>query len=196
MRWKRKRADTWWLRDYWVLDLEMGGLDVRTDEIISVGMVPIRDGAIRLGEAYHSHIRPSRRVGEPSLKVHGLLAKDLCDAPDLETVIVEIDRRIRGSAMVVHFAGVDVPFLKAAYERTNTAWPGVEVVDTVQLLLAAGRRWGRNSVRTDLAMARADLGLPEHDHHDALADAVATAEMFLVLTERVPARNLSRPSSS
>jgi DNA polymerase III epsilon subunit-like protein len=45
-------------------------------------------------------------------------------------------------------------------------------------------------VRTDLAMARADLGLPLHDHHDALADAVATAELFLVLAERVPGRAL------
>jgi DNA polymerase-3 subunit epsilon len=192
MRLRRAKNGEWWERHYWALDLEMGGLDVRRDDILSVGMVPIRDRAIKLGEAYHSHVRPTGRPGEDSLKVHGLLSKDLQDAPDLKTVLVEIDRRINGSVIIVHFAAVDIPFLKAAYERTNMQWPGIQVVDTVQLLLRTSRRWQKPSVRTDLAMARADLGLPVHDHHDALADAVATAELFLVLSERLPTATLRR----
>ena len=43
---------------YWALDLETGGLDPRSDPILSVGMVPIRAGGIRLGEAWSSLVRP------------------------------------------------------------------------------------------------------------------------------------------
>ena len=45
---------------YWSLDLETGGLDVRQDPILAVGMVPLRRGVIRLGESYATLVWPPR----------------------------------------------------------------------------------------------------------------------------------------
>jgi DNA polymerase-3 subunit epsilon len=42
----------------------------------------------------------------------------------------------------------------------------------------------------NLARARRKYGLPEYQAHDALTDAVATAELFLVLRKAVAARTL------
>ena len=42
----------------------------------------------------------------------------------------------------------------------------------------------------NLADARRACGLPDYPAHDALTDAVATAELFLVLRHRLGARTL------
>ncbi|HYQ80643.1 MAG TPA: 3'-5' exonuclease, partial [Anaeromyxobacteraceae bacterium] len=38
------RSPAWDSVVYWALDLETGGLDPRTDPILAVGMVPLRQG--------------------------------------------------------------------------------------------------------------------------------------------------------
>jgi DNA polymerase-3 subunit epsilon len=43
---------------YWSLDIETGGLDAKRDPIIAVGMLPIREGIIKLGQAYQTLVRP------------------------------------------------------------------------------------------------------------------------------------------
>ena len=42
----------------------------------------------------------------------------------------------------------------------------------------------------NLTMARRKYGLPDYQAHDALTDAVATAELFLVLRKVIGARTL------
>ena len=60
----------WDVPVYWALDLETGGLDARKDPIISVGMVPVRGGVIRLGEAFlRSLVRQALEFRPPPLLV-------------------------------------------------------------------------------------------------------------------------------
>ena len=51
--------------DYWALDLETGGLAPGKDPILAVGMVPIREGVVRLAEAYGTIVRPPRDASPP-----------------------------------------------------------------------------------------------------------------------------------
>lgn len=177
----------------WVLDLETGGLDPRSDPVLSVGMIPIRGGRIRLGEAYHSLVRPDRPVTESSLKVHHILPRDLAGAPTLVEVLPEIERRLEESRiLVVHQRGMDIPFLLRSFRRCGLRAPPFLVIDTVHLLLRLGRRLGhvtpeRNEFPTALGKARQYFGLPPHRAHEALSDAAATAELFLVLAHRLRA---------
>ena len=184
---------------YWALDLETGGLDVRSDPILAVGMVPIRAGAIRLSEAYSSLVRPDAPEGirPDSMRAHHLVPGDVREAPPLEAVLGEIDRRLREGALLVHNAALDVRFLRRAYRAAALRWPGPAVVDTVALLLKAARR--ARFVNPDapefepelnLAAARRRMALPEYATHDALTDAIAPAELFLVLRRRLAARTL------
>lgn len=183
---------------FWSLDLETGGLAPQRDPILAVGMVPIREGSIRLAEAYSSYVRPST-VHVPdsrSLQAHNLIPGDLRDAPSLHDVLGEVDARIREGVLLVHFAAVDVAFLKAAYRVAGRAWPSPEIVDTARLLerLADVERMA-SRVREpsfNLSAARRDLGLPEYPSHDALTDAVAAAELFLLLVSALGARTLRR----
>lgn len=186
----------WRRRTLWVLDLETGGLDPRTDPILSVGMVPIRRGVVRLGDSYHSLLRSERGMSESSLKVHHILPGDLDEAPGPETVMPQVARRLAAGVLVVHQRSMDVPFLHRAFREQGIPIPAFAVIDTVQLLLRYARRHGhvtpeRTHFPRGLADARAHFGLPPHRSHEALSDAVATAELFLVLAHRLAATRLS-----
>jgi DNA polymerase-3 subunit epsilon len=184
---------------YWALDLETGGLDPRRDAILAVGMVPIREGGIRLGEAFATLVRPELADGfDPgSIQAHQLVPGEVAGAPGLIDVLGEIDQRIREGALLVHQAAMDVAFLRRAYRRVGLRWPDPPVVDTVGLLLKAAKR--ARFVQPDaqdqepdlnLVAARRRLGLPDYGQHDALTDAIAAAELFLVLRRQLAARRL------
>jgi DNA polymerase-3 subunit epsilon len=184
---------------YWALDLETGGLDPRRDPILAVGMVPLRGGAIRLGEAYASLVRPEAidTIDPASIRAHQLVPGEVRAAPPLEEVLGQVDRRVREGALLVHHAPLDVSFLKRAYRRARLRWPAPPVVDTVALLLKAAKR--ARFVDPDapdaepelnLFAARRKLGLPDYAQHDAVMDAIAAAELFLVLRRQLGARTL------
>ena len=57
MRWWNRRRQPWYDATYWAVDLETTGLDPRRDRILSVGMVPVRDGVVRWGERLYTLVR-------------------------------------------------------------------------------------------------------------------------------------------
>ncbi len=190
-----RRRRPWDSFTYWALDLETGGLDRKDDPILAVGMVPIRGGTIRLGESFRTLVRPRRgRIDPESVQAHQLLWDEVQAAPPLERVLPEVDRRIGSGVLLVHHEGIDVTFLKRDYRAVGLRWPEPRVVDTARLLLRIGRA-ARPDLTDDqqtlnLSRARAAYGLPEYQAHDPLADAIATAELFLVLRAVLGARNV------
>lgn len=182
---------------FWSLDLETEGLDPRRDAILSVGMVPVRRGVVRLGEAFSSLVRPreERTPSVGALGAHHLRPLDTRDAPELGAVLPEIERRLAGNVLLVHHAPIDVRFLAAAFRSTGRAWSRPPVVDTVRLLYRwadAQRFLGKppRDPELNLFAARDQLGLPPYPPHDALVDATATAELFLALRARLGAERL------
>jgi len=193
------RSPDWDSVVYWALDLETGGLDARTDPILAVGMVPLREGVVRLGEAFSTLVRlGDRRLITPeSIRAHQLVWEEVREAPPLGEVLREVDRRLREGVLLVHHQAIDVGFLRQAYRRHGLRWPRPRVVDTANLLVKeASRARFADPDRPDrmpslqLSVARREHGLPDYQAHDALTDAVAAAELFLVLRRRLGVRRL------
>jgi DNA polymerase-3 subunit epsilon len=184
---------------YWALDLETGGLEPKTDAILAVGMIPVRRGTIRLGEGYLSLVRPEggRIIAPESVRAHQLVWDEVREAPEVPDVLREIDWRLREGVLLVHHRPLDLGFLRGAYRRCGMSWPSPRVVDTVDLLIRAKRRspfadphLPAKLPALNLSKARREYGLPDYQAHDALTDALAAAELFLVLRKRVGARTL------
>ena len=183
---------------YWALDLETGGLDPKRDPILAVGMVPVRGGVVRLGESYQSLVRPpdASSIGARSIQAHQLLWEEVRRAPPVAEVLEQVDERLCQGALLVHQARIDVAFLKRAYAACGVRWPKPPVVDTVNLIFKAAHQARflspetAEAPSTNLAQARRNALLPEYQAHDALTDAVATAELFLVLRRKIGAKTL------
>jgi DNA polymerase-3 subunit epsilon len=182
---------------FWAVDLETGGLDPKSDPILSIGMVPIRSGSIRVGEAWTSLVRPGGFISPASITAHHLVPADVANAPTLREALTHVDVRLRGGVLLVHQASIDVTFLKRAFTAVGMQWPRPPVVDTVDLLVKVAQRsrWldpGAPDIDPELNLnrSRKTLGLPDYGRHDALTDAISTAELFLVLRKRLGAKRL------
>lgn len=190
------RSPAWDSVVYWALDLETGGLDLKKDPILAVGMVPIRAGIVHLGEAYRTLVRPPEggAIDPRSVRAHQLLWGEVEAAPELAEVLPRIDERIRQGVLLVHHRSIDVAFLRRDFRRIGRHWPSPWVVDTANLLRRVSHftrpDLSSDLVTVNLARARRDHGLPDYQAHDALTDAVATAELFLVLRKVLGARTV------
>lgn len=168
------------------LDLETTGLDPERAEILAIGTVPVVDGAVRIGAATSTLVRPGLRSAVEGIVAHHLLPSDVLSAPAPADVLPALlDAVTDAEALLVHHAALDVRVLERACAATGLRWPSPRVVDTIELIGRVRRRQratgsGRRLPR-DLAGARQAVGLPPHQAHDAAADAIATAELYLAL---------------
>lgn len=162
------------------VDLEMTGLDSRRDAIISVGWVEIQAGVIELASARYYRLKPPNSVGH-SATIHQLRDVDLTDAAPLPDILQKLLRACQGKVLVFHNAALDMGFLNKAF-REHFAMPLLApVVDTLMLEKAKFERRDKAIVPGALRLAacRSRYNLPAYPAHNALVDAVATAELLL-----------------
>ncbi|MEM1410995.1 MAG: 3'-5' exonuclease [Pseudomonadota bacterium] len=168
-----------------VADLELTGLDPESDEIISIGWTEIAEGRIRMADNQHLLIRPEGGVGK-SAAIHELRDRDLAAGIPLAEGLDALFTAARGKPFLFHHAGLDAACLQRACERWAGCRPPMPVLDTLRM--EAERRQRRGQPIPDgalrLGALRSSYGLPEHALHDALGDAIATAELLLVMAAR------------
>lgn len=168
----------------WALDLEITGLDVEADHIVEIGIVPIVDRRILLGRAWSTLVQPESYRPAGTV-VHQIMPGDLDAAVEPREAVEALWALVQDQPLLVHHAALDLPFLRRLHHQVGLDWPNPTVVDTVELLLQRNRRLrqlGQPELPLQLGQARQALGLPAGAEHRALADAAATAELWLALT--------------
>lgn len=166
------------------LDLETTGLDPRTDEILSIGFVPVDGETIMLGGARRIMVRTGRRVGA-SATIHGITDDQSAETGiALEQALALTLSALQGRALLAHYAAMETGFLERACRQVFGAPVVLTAVDTMHVqyrLMTAGLadEPPRDALR--LWRARTRYGLPTYRAHDALTDALACAELYLAL---------------
>lgn len=174
----------WRAAQFVALDFEATGLDLQRDDIISFGAVPIASGRMLVGGQAHSYVQPTRLVPADSSKIHRIRNVDLEGAPTAFDVTAQLVRLLTGRAVVAHAAWVEVAFLQRLLTLHNTKLVS-PVIDTAALARALGLAPRIESHEPHLEALAETLGVPVHDPHHALGDALTTAQVFLVLISRL-----------
>ena len=167
--------------EYLCIDLELTGLNPQTDEILSIGFVPIVEQRVLLAEAAHYLVKPSRALPEDSVVVHGLTDDRLAEAETLEDVLPHVLAALSGRVLLAHHAPIELGFLNAACERLYGYPLLTRAVDTLDLekRIRQQRNQPLDGGGLRLAKARESYNLPRYRAHNALVDAVASGELFL-----------------
>jgi DNA polymerase-3 subunit epsilon len=181
-------ARTPWREAGWcAVDLELTGLEPDEHEIISFGAIPIEGGRVQLQAAVEGLARPVGELSEASIRVHGIRAADLARAPRLADAIGPLLGAITGRLLVVHTAAVERAFLGRALRARGLRLRS-PLIDTEVL----GRVWlrerdGHAPPSLSLGDLAAALGLPADRPHEALGDALTTAQVFIALAAHLDA---------
>jgi len=177
-------ATPWRRARYCVVDLELSGLDPRSDEIISFAAVPVDSGRVIAGGSLYGLCRPTRPLGEESVLIHGIRTVDLEEASPLDEAIEPLIAAMTGRVLVAHAAWVEQSFLSPVLRRQGVRLRQ-PVLDTQQLGRLLALEQGGRGRRPSLDDLAGGLGLPAHRPHHALGDALTTAQVFIALASHL-----------
>jgi DNA polymerase III subunit epsilon len=170
------------------LDFETTGLDLAKDAVISFGVVPVLQGRVMVANSVERFIRPEVPPSPRSQTIHELRPQDLAEAPgiaDVREVLREaLDRRY----LLVWYAEVEMHFLRAIFGGTRRGWRRRTIdVRTLAIAVDGAPSAARSQLGYGLTATAGRFGVPVANPHDALDDALVTAQLFITLAGKVPA---------
>jgi DNA polymerase-3 subunit epsilon len=180
-----RRNDDARTAEYLAVDLETTGLNPARDVIVSIGWVPILGGRIRMKQARHLFLAIDGSVAQ-SATIHHIRDSDLTDGGSEAEALRHMLRALQGRVLLVHHAPMDLRFLHAACRRHCDVPLHARVVDTLALAHARRSRGNQQPQEGELRLhaLREAYNLPRYPVHDALTDALATAELLLAMLPR------------
>jgi DNA polymerase III subunit epsilon len=179
------RRTPWTQAVFVALDFETTGLDLRTDEVISFGCVPVTGGRIDLARAVYREVSPAVPPSPRSVTVHHLRAQDLAKAPAMAEVADDLRASLERSYVVAWAAGIERAFLRRTFGGSVRRWRR-RTIDVLRLTIAFDQlRGARPDERRTLEATARRFGIPVDEAHHALDDAFMTAELFLVLAAKL-----------
>jgi DNA polymerase-3 subunit epsilon len=173
----------------WVsLDCETTGLNVRTDEIISIGAVRIVGNRIMTSERLELLVRPQRGVSAESVRIHRLRERDVAQGLPIDEAMKRLMHFIGSRPLVGYYLEFDLAMLhRAIWPMLGQGLPQ-EKIEVSSLYydhkfkqLPPYQQQANADIDLRFATMMNDLGLPLREAHDALNDAVMAALAFIKL---------------
>ena len=172
------------LRDeYVVFDLETTGFSSEHDKIIEIGAVRVKNG--KISEKYSTFVNPERKIPERITELTSITDDMVKDAPVIEKVLPDFLKFIGDNALVAHNAGFDHGFIrqKAKDQGIETDFTVVDTVGLARVLFPELAKYKLDNIAKKLKISL-------ENHHRAVDDAGATAEIFEKFVEMLEEKGL------
>lgn len=163
------------------VDFETTGLNAATDKLLSVGYVNIDKLQIKLSSCYHQIIHIAPQLEQQNVIIHQITDQQKSQGKSLREVVEILLKALAGKVMLVHYAQIEKHFLKQACMELYGVSPPFMILDTLAI---EKRKLDQRNIAYDpqklrLSALRHTYALPNYFAHNALNDAIATAELFL-----------------
>lgn len=159
---------------YAVVDVETTGGRATHDRITEIAIVRVQGG--KVVDRYAQLVNPQRHIPSFISRLTGISNAMVATAPTFAEVAEELLQRLQGCIFVAHNVKFDLGFVKQEFARAGFSWRAPQLCTVVQ-----SRRYFPRLPSYGLAALAAHFGLTLTEHHRALADAEATAELLLLI---------------
>lgn len=174
-----------------VLDLETTGLNLSKDRVLSIGAVVIEDGAIDFSQQFERTLQCRELKLSPSVLIHGLGPNAIAAGSEPAEALLELLEFIGESPVLAFHAPFDQHMLgRALKEHLGHKLQQVflDVADIAPLVCP----------QANIREAGLDewidwFKLEVFERHNASADALATAELALILFSRARGQQIHSP---
>lgn len=154
-----------------VFDIETTGFSAEKNNIIEIGAVKVTNGEIE--DSFSTFVNPKEPIPYRITQLTHITDEMVQDAPFISEVLPEFLEFCNGAPMVAHNAIFDMGFIK---EKCKLL--GIEKDFTYADTMIMARTLLPQISRFGLDPVCKALGVKLDDHHRAVADAAATAEVF------------------
>src|SRR5262245_26380780 len=165
------------------IDCETTGLDVKKDQILSVGAIKVKGDTILTSQRLEFLVQPKEPVSEQTILIHHIRPVDLQAAVPVDDAIRSVLEFVGPRPLIGYFLQFDIAMLNK-YVRpligTTLPNPTIEVSSLYYDWRAAQAPLGGN-IDLRFETIRQRLDLPRRGAHDAFNDALLSAMMYLRL---------------
>ena len=182
---KQPLADMRWC----VVDTETGGLDAQRDPLLAIGAVAIEQGRIALDASLEVGLTQAQSTAAANILIHGISGSEQRAGLAPHEALLSWLEFSQGAPRVAFHAAFDQTVLQRAEREQlglsiTAPWFDAAVVAPLLYPDAAARCRHLDDWLTH-------FGITVYARHGALADAYATAELWLVLLEAALRNNLT-----
>jgi DNA polymerase III subunit epsilon len=174
-----------------VVDLETSGLNLNRDQVLSIGAVVIEDGAVDFSQLFERTLQRPETKLSPSVLIHGLGPSAIAAGSDPVEALLDFMEYVGDSPLLAFHAPFDQHMLSRALKDSlgyRLTHPFLDVADIAPLLCpeASIREAGLDDWVKHFHL---EVG----ERHHASADALATAELMLILFSRARQQSIDTP---
>ncbi|MCT4618655.1 MAG: PolC-type DNA polymerase III [Marinisporobacter sp.] len=170
---------------YVVFDIETTGLSSKNDKITEIGAVKISNNEII--DRFNILINPEMPIPPKIVELTGITDEMVKNEPTITEVLPEFLAFIEDFPVVAHNANFDTSFIKYNCTQMGLSFNN-PIIDTLRLskiLLPKLKRYKLNVVAKEL-----DVKL--ENHHRAVDDAEATANIFIKFLEMLKEKEITK----
>ena len=166
------------------IDVETTGLDPYKDAIIEVAAVTFTRNGIE--SEYESLVQPQRPIPSEITQLTGITDSMVASAPTMNTIRPKLKEIIGDHTLVGHNVDFDLGFLKASFIGSGNH--RLDTVTLASILLPNAGKYSLSALINYLKIPHPST----KQAHRALADALATVDLFFLLMAQ--ARELGLPT--
>ncbi|MGO3301288.1 MAG: 3'-5' exonuclease, partial [Pseudoalteromonas sp.] len=159
---------------YSVVDIETTGSLKGDNRITEIGLVQLQHGEVI--ERWSTLVNPQQRIPKFIVSLTGITDAMVYNAPTFAEIVDTLLEKLKGSIFVAHNVNFDYGFIRKECEMAGHRFKMPKMCTVVESRKAFA---GLKSYSLGNLSAHFNLNLT--DHHRALADATATAELLKLI---------------
>jgi len=166
-----------------VFDLETTGFSSENNKIIEIGAVKIKNGEII--DRFSELVNPKENIPYNITELTGISNSMVKDCRTIRDILPEFMEFSKGAVLVAHNASFDISFIKKNCERLKIDFKA-SILDTIPLCKFVYPELKKYK----LNIVAKHLNISLENHHRAVDDAKATAEILLNCFQKLKEKNI------
>lgn len=162
--------------EYVIFDIETTGLSNVSDEITEIGAIKIKNNIVI--DKFSALVNPQKPIPPKITELTGIDDEMVRDKPTIDKVLPDFFEFIGDAPLVAHNAKFDIGFIRVKSKKIGVSFSNT-ILDTLSL-----SRWLLPELKKyKLNIVAEHLGIKLENHHRAVDDAMATAQIFIKFLE-------------
>lgn len=150
-----------------VFDLETGGLDAKTNAIVSGAAIVLNQELQEIVKFYAVVNEPEKLVTPEALQVNGLTLDEIREGLPIEEFTEIVKTLSKDAIMVCHNAAFDLGFMNAR---------GLGFTHAIDTMFLSWAKWPGQKAKLSMVCER--VGIPVVNAHNSLADVEMTVNLL------------------